>query len=126
MDLSKSKVLQAISEVTLGGLSTFSAESVVFQLGCPLRSVKKRLKKLRAVGVIEQFEVGMSTTNFFVVSGEWFDYPIFANKRERILAIIKESLSEGNVKMPLPEPLTDDVAGKVWDVRGKSIETDSQ
>lgn len=124
MDLSKSKILQAISEVTLGGLSTFGEESVASQLGCHLRSVKKRLKKLRADGVIEPFEVGMYPTNCFVVSEEWFDHPVFAEKRERILAIIKENLSEGDMKLPLPESLPDDVAGKVWDVRGKLIESD--
>lgn len=116
-----SKLLEAIAEVSFGGMLPFSAESVAFQLHQTERTVKKQMKKLKAVGAIEPFEIGMYPSDFFTVSGEWFDNPVFQEKRERILSTIKENISNGNLVLPLPEPLSNDIACKIWDVRGKPI-----
>lgn len=103
----------------------FTDGQIAFQLDQPVRSIRKQMKKLERKGVIKSFCDCMYPSYYFSVSGEWADHPIFAEKRERILAKIRENLHEDNMKLPLPEPLSDDIAGKVWDVRGKPIKTDS-
>lgn len=54
MDLSKSKIFQAILEVSLGGMLPFNEESVAFQLGEPVRAIRKHIRKLKRQGVIKE------------------------------------------------------------------------
>lgn len=116
-----SKLLDAIAEVSSGGIFSFSAEDVASQLGQPVSSIKKRIRKLKKSGVIDPLEIGVYPTFAFTVSEDWADRTPFVEKREQIFDQIRKNILDGNVTTVLPEPLPDEIAGKVWDVTGNPI-----
>lgn len=120
-----SKILDAIAEVSFGGIFPFGSREVAFQLSQSVHSIKKRMKKLEVPGVIEPFEVGLYPTFFFIVSEDWAEKELFVEKRKQLLDKIRKNFSENKAISILPEPIPDEVAGKVWDVRGNPIKTDS-
>ena len=93
--MNKSKIFQAILEVSFGGMLPFNIERVASQLGEPVRAIEKRINKLKRKGIIKDCDTWGYAE--YVLSYEAFCIPEAEKKRNEFL---KSKLGERNQRDP--------------------------